>query len=105
MKGPNAELIDLHVKAAHESLDAGQYTLDGGFPGVAVTRAYYACFYAASALLLTRDITRSKHSGVLSAFRQHFVKSRMIESEYSDIYGAAFEARHIADVTIQGSDQ
>jgi uncharacterized protein (UPF0332 family) len=54
-------------------------------------------FYAASALLLTRDITRSKHSGVLSAFRQHFIKSGIIESEYSDIYGEAFDARHIAD--------
>jgi predicted nucleotidyltransferase len=63
----NAELVKLHMEAAQRSLDAGQYTLDGGFSGVAATRAYYACFYAANALLLTRNMTRSKHSGVLSA--------------------------------------
>jgi len=81
----NMELVKLHIEAAHRSLAAGQYTLVGGFSGVAVTRAYYACFYAASALLLTQDIARSKHSGVLSTFRQHFVKSGIIEPEFSDI--------------------
>jgi uncharacterized protein (UPF0332 family) len=103
MSDKNAELISLHMKAADEALAAGQYTFEGGFSDVAVTRAYYACFYAASALLLTRDITRSKHSGVLSAFRQHFIKSGIIESEYSDIYGEAFDARHIADYDVIGA--
>lgn len=98
----NVKLVKLHMEAAHQALAAGQYTLDGGFSGVAVTRAYYACFYAASALLLTHDITRSKHSGVLSAFRQHFVRSGIIEPEYSDIYGEAFDARHISDYDMTG---
>jgi uncharacterized protein (UPF0332 family) len=31
-------------------------------------------FYAAQALLLSRDIRRSKHSGVIAAFNEHFVK-------------------------------
>jgi len=39
----------------------------------AVNRAYYAIFYAANALLCSRRLERSKHSGVLAAFRQHFV--------------------------------
>jgi uncharacterized protein len=98
----NAELVKLHMEAAHEALAAGQYTLDGGFYGVAVSRGYYACFYAASALLLTRDITRSKHSGVLASFRQHFVKSGIIEPEYSDIYGEAFATRHVSDYDMTG---
>jgi hypothetical protein len=53
----------------------------------ATNRAYYAFFYAASAILLTRDISRSKHSGVLSTFRQYFVKPGLIEVEYSETYG------------------
>ncbi len=32
----------------------------------AVNRAYYAIFYAALAILLTKDLGSSKHSGVLS---------------------------------------
>lgn len=103
MERTNTELVKLHMEAAREALSAGQYTLDGGFSGVAVTRGYYACFYAASALLLSRGITRSKHSGVLSAFRQHFIKPGIIEPEYSDMYGEAFDARHIADYDMVGT--
>ena len=98
----NHALIKLHLDSAHEALRASQYTLDGGFSGVAVARAYYACFYAASALLLTLDMTRSKHSGVLSAFREQFVRTGLIEPEYSDIFGEAFDARHIADYDMTG---
>jgi uncharacterized protein len=101
-KRVNLELVKLHMEAADQALAAGQYTLDGGFSGVAVTRAYYACFYAASAILLTHDITRRKHSGVLSAFREHFVRPGIIEPEYSDIYGEAFDARQISDYDMTG---
>ncbi len=34
----------------------------------AVNRAYYAIYHLATAVLLTQDIERSKHSGVQSAF-------------------------------------
>jgi uncharacterized protein len=93
----NEKLIPLYIASAHRDLEAGQYNLAGGFAGIAATRAYYACFYAATALLLSMDITRSKHSGVLSSFRQYFVQTNIIEQEHSDFYGRVFEVRHIAD--------
>ena len=43
-------------------LEGAQYNLNGDFYGIAV----YAFFYAATALLLTLDLTRSKHSSVLA---------------------------------------
>jgi uncharacterized protein (UPF0332 family) len=60
----------------------------------AVNRAYYAIFYAANALLATQGLSRSKHSGVIAAFRQHFVKPGQIEDEYGLIY-----ARVMADLS------
>jgi len=48
-------------------------------------------------LLLTKDISRSKHSGVVAAFRQCFVKSGLIDPEYSDIYGDVMDARVDSD--------
>ena len=48
-------------------------------------------------MLLSEDIKRSKHSGVQSAFRQSFIKFGAIEAEYSDIYGAARDARELSD--------
>jgi uncharacterized protein (UPF0332 family) len=80
-----------------ESLESAALNIEHGYYSTAINRAYYAIFYAASALLLTKDISRSKHSGVLVAFRQHFVKPGLIESEYSDIYGDVMDARVDSD--------
>lgn len=41
--------------------------LEAGDHDFAISRAYYAMFYVARALLLTRDVRRSKHSDVLAA--------------------------------------
>lgn len=67
----------------------------------AVNRAYYATFYAANALLATKGLERSKHSGVIAAFRQHFVKTGLIEPEYSDTYGQSMDERHNADYDLE----
>lgn len=63
----NLEANRVYIDGANEAIESAQYNLDGGYYGVAVNRAYYAFFYAASALLLTKDLARGKHSGV---FRQ-----------------------------------
>ena len=85
------------MENAHEMIDVAIYNRDSQFYSSAINRAYYAIFYAASALLVTEGLSRGKHSGVLSAFRQHFVKSGQIEIEYSDIYGRILDHRHISD--------
>lgn len=60
-------------------------------------RAYYAFFYAASALLLTKGLSRSKHSGVISSFRQHFVKTGVFGATLSDTYGESMDLREKVD--------
>ena len=62
-----------------------------------MNRAYYAVFYAANAALATVNEARGKHSGVISAFRERFVKTGTIETEYSRIYGRLMDDRHSAD--------
>lgn len=89
--------IQLYLDRAHLDLEAAEANIREGYHAVAVTRAYYAIFYAATALLLSKGIWRSKHSGVMAAFRQHFIKPGLIEVEYSDIYGNAFDTRLDSD--------
>jgi len=103
MSESNRELIQLYLEAARRSLAGAQYNFDGGYWAISASRAYYACLYAASALLLTKDISRSKHSAVLAAFRQHFVKPGLIEAEFSDSVGRAFETRQVADYDMVGN--
>ena len=93
--------VALYIENAQQMLEVAAHNLADGFYGSAVNRAYYAIFYAANALLATQGITRSKHSGVIAAFRQCFVRPEEIEAEYSDIYGRVMENRHVGDYEIE----
>lgn len=98
----NREAVLVYLDGARNALQVARYNLDGDFCGVAVNRAYYAFFYAATALLLTLDTTRSKHAGVLAAFREYFVKPGTFPVEDSHSYGEAFELRNITDYEMLG---
>lgn len=98
----NKEAVLIYLEGAQDALRTAQFNLNHGFYGVAINRAYYTFFYAATALLLTLDLTRSKHSGVMAAFREHFVKADLFPIEDSRAYGEAFEARNTTDYEMLG---
>jgi uncharacterized protein (UPF0332 family) len=98
----NREAVLLYLDGARNALRSAQYNLDGGFYGVVVNRAYYTFFYAATALLLTLDITRSKHAGVMAAFREYFVKPGTFPIQDSRAYGEALELRNVTDYEMLG---
>ncbi len=89
------------MEHAREMLEVAAHNIAEGFYGSAINRAYYAIFYAANALLATRGLARSKHSGVIAAFREHFVKPGLIEVNYSDIYGRVMDNRRVSDYEIE----
>jgi uncharacterized protein (UPF0332 family) len=89
-----------YLARAHRVLKTGNLALADEDYITAVNRAYYAIFYSANALLTTKGLERSKHSGVIAAFRQYFVKTGVIEPEYSDFYGSVMENRHSGDYTL-----
>ena len=93
--------VALYMERAHQTLEVAAHNLDDGFYAAAVNRAYYAVFYAANAMLSTQGLARSKHSGVISAFRELFVKPGLIEAEYSRIYGRVMDDRHLGDYEIK----
>jgi uncharacterized protein (UPF0332 family) len=78
------------IATAHELIAVGR--LRG-----AVNRAYYAIYHLATAVLLTQDVERSKHSGVQSAFGHYLVKPGLIEPEYGRILTSARKAREASD--------
>jgi uncharacterized protein (UPF0332 family) len=93
--------VALYIDRAHQTLEVAAHNLDDGFYAAAVNRAYYAIFYAANAMLSTQGLARSKHSGVISAFRERFVKPGLIETEYSRIYGRVMGDRHLGDYEVR----
>jgi uncharacterized protein (UPF0332 family) len=89
--------VALYIKYARESLSVARLNLDNDFYAASINRSYYAIFYAANALLSTKKHPRSKHSGVLAGFRQYFVKTGLVSSELSEIYGQVMDDRHECD--------
>lgn len=87
----------LRLEGAREELITAEELLQNGRFRAAVSRAYYAVFYMASAALFARAQARAKHSGVESAFAQFLVKPGDIEPEYSRIYQQARRQREDVD--------
>jgi len=82
---------------AQEMLEVAQENLNNGHTNLACNRAYYGIFYAASALLFSKGKTYGKHSAVLAAFRQYFIKTGEFDKKYSDDYEFIMDSRHTAD--------
>lgn len=62
-----------------------------------VSRTYYAMFYSAEAILLSRNLSFSSHKGIISAFGEHFVKPGIFPKEMGKELNRAFEKRQIGD--------
>ena len=89
--------VELYLERAHKALRQAIDNLSLDYYDVTTSRAYYAMFYASSALLASKGISRSKHSGVHSAFSQYFIKPGLIETEYAKMLGHAFDSRLDSD--------
>ncbi len=90
-------LVSYRIEQAEEALRSARLNLDSGLLRSASNRSYYAMFYAVLALLATRKEETSRHSGAISRFDQHFVKTGMLPREFSRWLHAAFAQRQDAD--------
>ena len=68
MKEEIKQLGIYRLSRAKESLTETELLLAKGHVLTAVNRLYYACFYAASAILLLKGYSSPKHTGVRSLF-------------------------------------
>ncbi|MEW6308097.1 MAG: HEPN domain-containing protein [Bacillota bacterium] len=90
------EVFDL-LKKSERSLAAAERLLTDDFPDFAAGRAYYAMFYAVEALLLSRALSFSKHSAVIAAFGQHFVKPGVLPASLHQHLLDAYALRNLGD--------
>jgi len=88
------------VTKAEDSVRAAELLTRDGYHGFAVSRAYYAMFYIAEAMLLERGLRFTSHAGVISAFGQHFSRTRKVPSEFHQHLLAAQDGRTEGDYDI-----
>lgn len=90
------------IQKARESLAAAALLLEQGYADFAVSRGYYAMFYAAEAALLSQGLAFSKHAGVIAAFGQHLAKPGHLPRHLHRYLLDAFDARQISDYDAPG---
>ncbi|MCH7675343.1 HEPN domain-containing protein [candidate division KSB1 bacterium] len=67
----------------------------------AISRAYYSMFYLTQAVLTTKDLSRKKHSAVISAFAEHFIKQGLLSKDLHSKIRQAFDERNVADYEVE----
>lgn len=96
-KNWNKDLIDYRLQKAHETLEDARILAKAKRWNICVNRLYYACFYAVSALLATKGLASSKHSGIRSLFNKNYVRPGIVQKELAKIYNDLFERRQESD--------
>ncbi|TEU13841.1 MAG: HEPN domain-containing protein [Anaerolineales bacterium] len=91
------ETITFYLEQADHNLQAVHTLQEDDFLDIALSRAYYACFYALTAALYAINVVRGKHSGVQASLSEFLVKPGLIEEEHRDIYKQLFKYRQTND--------
>ena len=86
-------LIAYRMERAHEAIEEAEMLFNAGHINLYVNRLYYACFYAVSALLLTKDLSTSKHGYLRSLMHREFVKTGLIPKELGGHFDLLFDSR------------
>lgn len=96
-KQERLDIIRYRMENAYRTLDEVSSHIENGFYNTAVNRMYYACYYAASALLVANKVVTKSHEGVKQMFSFHFVKTGKVSEEYGKFYSRLFEKRTKGD--------
>lgn len=63
----------------------------------AANRAYYAAFHSLRAVLILDGFDSKKHSGIISKFRENYLKTELFSKEISDYISSLFRVRSASD--------
>ena len=91
------DIVRYRMDNAYGTLNEIRTHIENGFYNTAVNRMYYACYYAASALLVANKVVTKSHEGVKQMFSFHFVKTGKVSDEYGKFYSRLFEKRTKGD--------
>ena len=98
----------LLLEKAKRSIHSAEKLIDIGDSEFAASRAYYAMFYIAEAMLNELNLRFRKHGGVHAAFGENFIKTGKFDQKYHRWLLDAFDKRITSDYGVEleiiGSD-
>ena len=92
-----ARVVECERQRARRSLRAASLLLREALEEDAVSKAYYACFHMARAVLLEKGIVARSHRSVIGLFGLHFVKAGIIGRELGRLLAQEYEDRLTSD--------
>ena len=90
-------LVAIRLQKAKETLQEAKDIANMNIWRAAANRLYYACYYAANALLIKYGYSARTHSGIISLLGIHFVSTGLISQEQGRFYSNLFELRQNGD--------
>jgi len=85
------------LERAEKALKSAKLLQENGEHEDAASRAYYAMFHAARAILFNKGISAKTHRGTISIFGEKIVKQRILSEEYADMLRKACDLRQKSD--------
>jgi uncharacterized protein (UPF0332 family) len=90
-------IVDYRIEKAFIALEDADFLTEAGKYNIAANRLYYALYYAASALLISKGIPTKTHSGLLTQISLNLVKTGILSNEDGKLLKVMFELRHEGD--------
>lgn len=100
MESTIKELIKGYLEKAEKKLEVAEKLFNSGDFEDAVSRAYYAVFHAAQALLLTEGEKAETHKGVVTLFGLLFVKTGKFNKNFGKYLANLKDDRESGDYEI-----
>ena len=91
------EEVQGELSLARETLREAEHLLAQRLPRGVGSRAYYAMFHAAAAMVLAEGEKYEKHGETIGAFGRLFVKRGRVEAKFNSYLKAGFKSREVAD--------
>ncbi|WP_455601594.1 HEPN domain-containing protein [Bacteroides rodentium] len=90
-------IVAYRKEKAYVTLKEAEDMIDTAHWNLAIQRLYYACFYMASALLMSRGFNARTHNGVVGLLGQNFVSTGLLTKEEGRLYSRLLQNRITGD--------
>ena len=91
------DLARFRLEQARECLESSEALISLNHYKDSANRSYYSIFHSMRAVLALDRYDSKKHSGIISTFRQNYIKTGKFAIAYSDIIKDAFDIRTDSD--------
>lgn len=91
------EVVIYRLEKAQRAYHEAVGSIDSGFVETAANRLYYAAYYSVSALLISKGISARSHNGVIQMFGKFFIRTKVLDKYYGQIFNQLFSLRMTGD--------